>query len=180
MRRALICSVTPSTLFAETLNFAKGSLLRCRRDHHAGDLAEDRADAVRNAWHDRTRSHCHEPCHQGAGHFKVQDLPSVRKNVHLIKGWFDQTLPRFLAEHPEQAAYLHIDSDLYSSAKTVLDLFTPRIRTGTIIVFDEFFNYPGWQQGEYKAFQEFLSATGAQFENVGYSVSDEPVAVMIK
>jgi len=115
-----------------------------------------------------------------AGHFKLPGLPGVRGNVRLVRGWFHETLPPFLSEHPQPAAYLHIDSDLYSSAKTVLDLFADRIRPGTVIIFDEFFNYPGWKQGEYKAFQEFITAHGASFEYIGYSARDEQVAVVIK
>src|ERR1700733_15247327 len=70
-----------------------------------------------------------------AGHFKVQQLPAVRNNVRLVQGWFDKTLPAFLEKHREPAAYLHIDSDLYSSAKTILDLFAARIQPGPVILF---------------------------------------------
>jgi hypothetical protein len=115
-----------------------------------------------------------------AGHFKMQQLPEVQKNVQLIQGWFDTTLPGFLEKHSGPAAYLHIDSDLYSSARTILDLFAARICPGTVIIFDEFFNYPGWQQGESKAFEEFVALHGTKFEYVGYSARDEQVAVVIK
>jgi predicted O-methyltransferase YrrM len=115
-----------------------------------------------------------------AGHFKLNQLPRVRSNVRLIRGWFDQTLPAFLEQHAESAAYLHIDSDLYSSAMTVLDLFAPRIRPGTVIVFDEFFNYPGWKEGEFKAFQEFVHRYRLRFEYAGYASAAEQVAVIIR
>jgi predicted O-methyltransferase YrrM len=114
------------------------------------------------------------------GHFKVQQLPEVKSNVRLVKGWFDKTVPVFLEKHPEPAAYLHIDSDLYSSAKTILDLFASRIRPGTVIIFDEYFNYPGWKQGEYRAFEEFIAAHGTRFEYVAYAANDEQVAVVIQ
>ena len=29
-----------------------------------------------------------------------------------------------------------------------------------MIVFDEYFNYPGWRGHEFKAFQEFVAETG--------------------
>jgi hypothetical protein len=38
---------------------------------------------------------------------------------------------------------------------------------GTIVVFDEYFGYHGWQRHEHKAFQEFLSRTGLSFEAIG-------------
>jgi hypothetical protein len=114
------------------------------------------------------------------GRFRLQKLPSVRSNVQLIKGWFDESLPPFLADHKENAAFLHVDCDLYSSAKTVLDLFRERIQRGTVIVFDEYFNYPGWQHGETKAFNEFIAATGLGYEWLGYCRYHEQAAVRIK
>jgi predicted O-methyltransferase YrrM len=95
-------------------------------------------------------------------------LPSVPENVTLIKGWFDQTLPPFLAEHPGPIALLHIDSDLYSSCRCVLEAMADRIEEGTIILFDELINYPGWERGEYRALREWLNATGAVLEPIGY------------
>ena len=55
-------------------------------------------------------------------------------NVQLIKGWFSDTLPTFLAQHRGPIAFLHIDSDLYSSAKTVLNQLQGRITDGTVIL----------------------------------------------
>lgn len=107
------------------------------------------------------------------GHFNLGgNLPPVASNVRLVKGWFDQTLPGFLREHSEQIAFLHIDSDLYSSARTVLTHCAPRLRSGSIIVFDELLNYPGYEQHELKAFQEFLTETGFGFEPIGWVNED--------
>ncbi len=111
--------------------------------------------------------------------FKVSRLPRVSPNVTLCKGWFDQSLPEFLELHTEQIAFLHIDCDLYSSTRTVLELLTPRIRPGTVIQFDEFFNYPGWTGGEHKAFKEFCAGRGAVIEHLGYVSGDEQFSVRI-
>jgi hypothetical protein len=97
------------------------------------------------------------------------DLPEVRENVELHVGWFEKTLPGFLEKHGEAAAFIHIDSDLYSSARTILAALRERIVPGTVIVFDEFFNYPGWQEHEYRAFREFIDASGFAFRYVGYA-----------
>jgi hypothetical protein len=105
----------------------------------------------------------------GKGAFKVDKLPTVRSNVRLHKGWFSATLPAFLSECQEQIAFLHVDADLYSSTKTIFDLLAERILVGTVIQFDEFFNYPGWQQGEYRAFQEFVASHSIGFEYLGYT-----------
>lgn len=107
------------------------------------------------------------------------ELPAVRSNVRLIKGWFDETLPSFVREHEETCSFIHIDCDLYSSAKTVLDQLREKIVPGTVIVFDEYFNYPGWQQHEYRAFMEFTEMYQIKFEYIGYCKNGPQVAVRI-
>ena len=106
---------------------------------------------------------------------KEINIDGVRKpwaeNIKLIKGYFEDTLPTFLTEHKEPAAFLHIDSDLYSSAKTVLALMKGRIVTGTVICFDDWCGYPdtdreGYEDREHevKAFAEFLLETKQNYE----------------
>jgi hypothetical protein len=112
--------------------------------------------------------------------FKTLELPRVRTNVELVQGWFEETLPSFISAHPQDAAFLHIDCDLYSSTKTVLELLSPKIRPGCVIVFDEYFNYPGWQAGEYKAFQEYVQTRGVNYRYLGFNRNHEQVAVMIE
>lgn len=115
----------------------------------------------------------------GAGHFKVKVLPEVRQNVTLVKGWFDKTLPEFLKAHPGDVAFLHVDCDLYSSTQTIFTCLAPRIKPGTVIVFDEYFNYPGWREGEFKAFHEFTERAGVGFEYLIYNRKGEQACVKI-
>ncbi|WP_181292131.1 TylF/MycF/NovP-related O-methyltransferase [Brachyspira hampsonii] len=98
------------------------------------------------------------------------NLPKVNDNVSLIQGYFDKTLPIFLNEHKENIAFIHIDSDLYSSAKTIFDNVYDRIESGTIIQFDEYYNYPGWKHHEYKAFKEFADKYNVEYEYIGISI----------
>src|SRR5690606_21917903 len=44
------------------------------------------------------------------------NLPKVPGNVALHKGWFDESLPKWLEQNPGPVAFVHNDSDLYSSA----------------------------------------------------------------
>lgn len=113
------------------------------------------------------------------GHFKMDALPPVRPNVKLVKGWFNESLPGFLNEHTGPAAFLHIDCDLYSSTRTIFELMGDRIQPGTVLVFDEFFNYPGWRKGEFLAFTEFLSVRSLHSKYLGYVSRNEQVAVQI-
>ena len=103
------------------------------------------------------------------GHFGLEKMPHFEKNVIPHKGWFDKTLPQWVKENPENIAFLHVDCDLYSSTKTILTELDSKIVKGTIILFDEYFNYPFWQHHEYKAFQEFVAKNNVQYEYLCYS-----------
>jgi predicted O-methyltransferase YrrM len=120
-----------------------------------------------------------------AGHADYSDWfqrqgqpPPVLQNVKLHVGLFDETLPGFLQEHRENFAFIHIDSDLYSSAKTIFRRCSNRIQPGTVIVFDEFFNYPHWQQHEYKAFMEYVESLNVLVEYLGYSGNQVAVKIL--
>lgn len=113
-----------------------------------------------------------------AGTFGGGGLPEV-DGAELVVGWFDETLSGFLAEHPGDVDFLHLDADLYSSTRTVLDLVGPRLRTGSIVVFDEYFNYPGWREHEHRAWCEYVERTGTTFSYEGYTRDSEQVIVRI-
>ena len=114
------------------------------------------------------------------GKFDVRGrLPKVPANVTLHPGWFDDTLPPFLSEHPERAAFLHIDCDLYSSTKTVFEALHARLGPGAIVAFDEYFNYHGWQRHEFKAFQEYVRARGVRYEYLGFTATGGGVVLRI-
>lgn len=113
------------------------------------------------------------------GTFAVGCLPKVNENVRLIKGWFNDTLPEFIKEFNGPVSFIHIDCDLYSSTKAIFDFLSNKIVPGTIFVFDEFFNYPGWKNGEYKAFSEFIEQYNVRFNYIGFVKYDEQVGVKI-
>jgi hypothetical protein len=113
------------------------------------------------------------------GAFKVDNIPDVNPNVELVVGWFDASLPKFVAAHTSSVSLLHIDCDLYSSTKTVLDTLNDRIVAGTVIVFDEYFNYKEWRLHEFKAFEEFCESNKVKYEYIGLVPRFEQVAVRI-
>lgn len=114
------------------------------------------------------------------GSFTLRGItPIVPDNVRLIKGWFNETLPAFVKNHPQKCAFIHVDCDLYSSTKTIFDTLKNQIGTGTVIAFDEYFDYPGWQKYEYKAFMEFIAETGLEFEYIART-DYQQAAVRIK
>ena len=114
---------------------------------------------------------------QKQGRFSLDgQIPQFsEKNIRIHKGWFEQTLPGFLDLHAGAAGFIHVDCDIYSSTRTVLHLLAPRIVKGTVIVFDEYLNYPAWQAHEFKAFQEFLAAHGFAYRYLGFASSHSSV-----
>ena len=107
------------------------------------------------------------------GFFAVENLPVVNDNVKLIKGLFQETLANWLVNHQIQnIKLLHIDSDLYSSAKYVLDILNKSIVANTCIIFDElcFFNdpkgpkFPLYKDGEFRALKEWTEENNRSFE----------------
>jgi hypothetical protein len=120
-----------------------------------------------------------------AGTFGFKNLaisPPVLHNVELIKGWFRDTLPVFTkALAPNQPiAFLHIDSDIYSSTANAFEILGDRIQAGTILVFDELYNYPGYENHEFKVFQEFLRKHKFTAHYLAYNIYHEQVAIQIE
>lgn len=113
-----------------------------------------------------------------AGTFAVEEIPQV-EGAELVVGWFSDTLPGFLEAHPGPVDLLHLDADLYSSTATVLELVGPRLRPGSVIVFDEYLNHPGWQDGEHQAWREHVAAHHLEFVYEAFTHDNEQVVVVI-
>ncbi len=108
-------------------------------------------------------------------------LPTVPKNVTLVKGWFNDTIPIFLNQLKTEPIirFLHIDCDLYSSTKTIFDLLGKYIQPGTVILFDELIGYKSWQKDEFKAFMEAAKMYSWNYEILLFSFATKQVAIKI-
>jgi len=113
------------------------------------------------------------------GFFARKHLPRVSQNCELVVGWFNQTLTGFVEKHLEPVALLHVDCDLYSSTVTILTELRNQIVPGTVIVFDEYINYPGWQLDEFRAWQEHCKKYGVEYEYIGRVSKHQKVAVRV-
>ena len=114
------------------------------------------------------------------GFFKRDDVPLVRQNVDLHVGWFDATLPEFKAQHGDTPLQLlHVDCDLYSSTVTILNTLRHNIVPGTVIIFDEYINYPGWELDEFRAWQEHCAKYGVRYEYIGRVSRHQKVAIRV-
>lgn len=83
------------------------------------------------------------------------DFPA---NVEIVDGLFQDTLESFLFAHPDDyCGLVHIDCDLYSSARYVLETLGDRLHQA-IVVFDEFFIEQQNIENEQRALYDFLAA----------------------
>jgi hypothetical protein len=74
----------------------------------------------------------------------------------IIKGYFSDVGDEFNSICAK-VSVIHIDCDLYEATKDALHLVLDKIQDGTIILFDDWFNFKASpDKGEQKAFHEFL------------------------
>ena len=83
----------------------------------------------------------------------------------IVEGFFQDTLDKFIDEHPIPWAFAHMDADLYSSTIYVLDRVGPRMPIGAFLVFDEFKNEPGCEH-EQRAFTEYVEKSKQVWEHI--------------
>lgn len=101
------------------------------------------------------------------------------KNITLIDGWFEDTLPKFAEEHPGPVQFINFDADLYSSTKTIFNNLKDRFVRGTVMYFDEYKLYPDWEDREYRAFLEFIHETGFGYEYICRTENEERCAIIL-
>lgn len=90
------------------------------------------------------------------------------KQPTIVEGSFDQSVKEFLKQYPKKAAIVHIDCDTYENTKSILKNIRGILQQGTILLFDDWFNYKGDPTlGEAKAFSEFKRAC-KEFSFVDY------------
>lgn len=97
-------------------------------------------------------------------------VPKCRSNVELVKGWYTDTLPKFLEKSTaSQVHLLHMDSDTFTPTIYVLKSLLVMLKKGSIVIFDEYFGYQGWKQHEYKAWEEIVSTNNIRYRYIGYT-----------
>ena len=83
------------------------------------------------------------------------DETFTSKNVHVIKGFVEDTLPHYKGG---KIALLHIDVDIYSAYLTCLKELYPQVEKGGVILFDEYDSKSDLEKwpGAKKAIDEFF------------------------
>jgi len=105
-------------------------------------------------------------------------VPKLNSNVEPIVGWVENTLEDFLEKHNPKINFVHLDMDTYSPTKFTLERIKPFLVKDAIILFDELYNYVGWQHGEYKALKEVFKDD--EFEYKAFALNSVRCCIQIK
>ena len=104
-------------------------------------------------------------------------IPKLNDNVIPIVGWIQDTLPKFLNEKQPKICFIHMDVDTYESSKFILEKIKPFLTNNSIILFDEIYNFEGWDVGEYKALKEVFNDD--EFRFISFSIDTAQAAIKI-
>jgi len=75
---------------------------------------------------------------------KVLQNKGVDKNVELIAGDINKTVPDFVKNNPGvRFSLIHLDVDIYKPSATILEFLFPLLSKGGIIIFDDYAIWEG-------------------------------------
>jgi len=86
-------------------------------------------------------------------------VPADDKNVKFIQGLVEDTLPPFLKEKNIPVKFVSFDLDLYSPTKVSLLNLYDYLDTESIVVLDDVYNLPNYEEFTIKAFVETLDSS---------------------
>ena len=87
---------------------------------------------------------------------KVKNTFSNFKNVHILKGFFEETLKHNDIKKIDKISFAFIDCDIYESAISILPFIKERISAGGFIMIDDFSSIDKNGNSIYKAFIEYF------------------------
>jgi hypothetical protein len=104
-------------------------------------------------------------------------VPKLNRNVSINIGWVQDTLIPFLDKNKEEINFVHMDMDTYESTKYVLKNIKSRLAKKCIILFDELYNFPGFEVNEYKALKEIFNEN--EYKYILFSKDGTQAAIQI-
>ena len=108
--------------------------------------------------------------HTGVSDFKKALKTQTDYNLndkYIYKGFYSNTLTDELQKKMPKVGVVHIDVDIYSSAKEVLNFIKLLLVKGSVLIFDDYYCFPaGSNKGEHRALNEFLN------ENPSFKITE--------
>ncbi|MCG3676890.1 TylF/MycF/NovP-related O-methyltransferase [Aliarcobacter butzleri] len=107
----------------------------------------------------------------GESSIDINEIEKIMKykkleNYEFVKGDINKTIPEYCKNNEHlKIALLHIDTDVYEPAVTILENMYDRVVRGDIIMFDDYGTFPG----ETKAVDEFFLGKGLVVEKLPVS-----------
>lgn len=104
----------------------------------------------------------------GENSIELEEIESIMihkkiENYEFIKGDINKTIPQYCRDNEHlKIALLHIDTDVYEPAVTILEHMYSRVVRGGVIMFDDYGTFPG----ETKAVDEFFENTDSIIEKL--------------
>ncbi len=92
----------------------------------------------------------------------------------IVKGWFNETIPRFAP--PSEIAVLRLDGDWYESTRVCLENLYPHLAPGGIIIIDDYYDWNGCA----RAVNEFLSGLASPNVVPRLSQFHDRIAYLVK
>jgi hypothetical protein len=97
------------------------------------------------AWQSNTTSPAYyDNCTASEEEARAAMSRSAAKDYQIIKGWFEDTLPKMKLQEP--IALLRLDADWYESTKCILDNFASCVAPGGMILVDDYYLWEGCTQ----------------------------------
>jgi len=98
------------------------------------------------------------------GTFALDYIPHNTANTEFIAGNIEDTLEQFLRTNDKKISFVHFDMDLYNPTLFALKQMHNYFVNGTILVFDDFYNLPGWNNYSFKSLLDYINLHNIEFE----------------
>ena len=105
-------------------------------------------------------------------------IPKLNSNVEPVVGWVEDTLDDFLKKHNPKINFVHMDMDTYSPTKFTLEKIKPYLVKDAIILFDELYQFIGWEEGEFKALNEVFNKN--EYKYKAFNIKGTNCCIQIK
>lgn len=97
---------------------------------------------------------------------RLLETQNLMENVDLVEGDIRETVPAYVARHPElRISLLHVDVDLYRPTLCCLEAFYPRVVAGGVVVLDDYGAFPGAN----RAIDEYFAGRPVAIRRLPYS-----------